>query len=83
MNRNDIISEIVAIVTPLAGPDAVNVGEATQLTAQLALDSLKVMDLVVAIEDRFDISIPLNALADVQTIGDLATLVERSTTPSA
>ena len=44
----------------------------------LPLDSLKVMDLVVAVEDRFDISVPINALADVKTVGDLASLIQKS-----
>jgi acyl carrier protein len=78
MKRSDIVSAIIGIVTPLAGDGAPPVREETELTAQLALDSLKVMDLIVAVEDRFDISIPINALADVRTVGDFATLVQNS-----
>jgi acyl carrier protein len=48
------------------------IGENTELTGELALDSLKVMDLVLAIEDHFDISVPINELANVRTVGDLA-----------
>lgn len=47
-------------------------GEGTGLTSDLGLSSLEVMELVEQIEDHYDISIPLNILPDVSTIGDLA-----------
>jgi len=46
--------------------------EATQLVADIGLSSLEVMEFVEQIEDRFDISIPLNILPDIYTVGDFA-----------
>lgn len=46
--------------------------EDTALVADLGLSSLEVMEYIEKIEDHFDISIPLNILPDVNTIGDLA-----------
>ena len=46
--------------------------EATHLVADVGLSSLQVMELIEHIEDHFDISIPLNILPDVNTVGDLA-----------
>ena len=40
------------------------------------LDSVSVMDVVMEIEDEFDISIPLDRIAEVRTVGDLARAVE-------
>ena len=40
------------------------------------LDSVSVMDLVMELEDEFDISIPLDRIAEVRTVGDLAGAVE-------
>ncbi|MFT4613037.1 MAG: acyl carrier protein [Bacteroidia bacterium] len=48
----------------------------TALVAELGLSSLEVMEFIEKIEDHFDISIPLNILPDVNTIGDLATKVK-------
>ena len=50
--------------------------ESTALVAELGLSSLEVMEFIEKIEDHFDISIPLNILPDVNTIGDLATKVK-------
>jgi len=46
--------------------------EDTELVADIGLSSLEVMEFIEKIEDHFDISIPLNILPDVNTIGDLA-----------
>ena len=53
------------------------VGENTELVGDLALDSLQVMDLLLLMEDRFDISIPVSILPDVKTVRDLAIQVEK------
>ena len=47
----------------------------TNLISQLSIDSIKLLNLIMEIEDTFDISIPINALTDIQTVGELADLV--------
>lgn len=47
----------------------------TNLITHLAIDSVKLLNLVMEIEDEFDISVPLNTLVDVLTVQDLATLI--------
>lgn len=54
----------------------VEIGEDTELLGDLNLDSLQVMNLLLHIEDRFDISIPVSILPDVKTVKDLALRVE-------
>lgn len=49
--------------------------ETTDLVADIGLSSLEVMEFIEKIEDHFDISIPLNILPDVNTIGELAARV--------
>ena len=52
------------------------IGEDTDLLGDLALDSLQVMNLLLEIEDKFDVSIPVNILPDVKTVRDLALQIE-------
>ena len=42
----------------------------TRFAEDLNFDSLVVMEFVAAVEDRFDISVPLNILPDIATIAD-------------
>jgi acyl carrier protein len=78
MNHQDVLAKLVEILTPLAEGRVAVIGVDTELTGELELDSLKVMDMVLAVEDEFDISIPINALAEVKTVGDLAAQIEKS-----
>jgi len=54
------------------GKKPANWSEQTDLAGDVSLTSLQVMELIEMLEDELDISIPLNILPDVRTIGDLA-----------
>ena len=43
---------------------------------ELGLVSVAVMDLVMAVEDEFDMVFPLDRLGDVETVDDLARVVQ-------
>ncbi len=49
----------------------------TRFSEDLNFDSLVVMEFVATVEDRFDISVPMNILPDVTTIQELAVAVEK------
>ena len=53
----------------------VEIGENTEIRNDLHIDSVDVMDLLMVLEDEYDISIPINALAEVNTVGQLARAV--------
>jgi acyl carrier protein len=48
----------------------------TSLGSELNIDSVEVMDLIMEIEDKFNIDIPINLISDVERIEDLAKLVD-------
>ncbi len=54
----------------------ITLSETTDLVADIGLSSLEVMEFIEKIEDHFDISIPLNILPDVNTVGQLAKKVK-------
>jgi acyl carrier protein len=47
----------------------------TKINSELCVDSVEVLDIVMELEESFDITIPISALADVNTMGDLANVV--------
>lgn len=47
----------------------------TNIVADTGLDSVSVMDFVMELEDEFDVTIPLDQLAEVRTVRDLAETV--------
>jgi acyl carrier protein len=74
----DILNQLCEIIKPSV-KDGRQLEEDTDLVADLGLDSLKVMTLVEEVEDQFDISIPLNILANVRTIKDFALQLQQLT----
>ena len=44
----------------------------TVIVDDLGLDSLAVMNFVMELEDKLDVSVPLDRLADIRTVDDLA-----------
>ena len=47
----------------------------TNLASDLNIDSVEVMDLVMEIEDKYNIDIPINLLTEVERVRDLAKIV--------
>lgn len=65
----DILAIVTELIKPLAAPGR-SIWEDTDLVADLEFDSLKVMNLIEQVEDRFDVSVPLNILPDIRTVRD-------------
>lgn len=53
------------------------IGPETDLAADLNIDSVAAMDLIMELEERFDIDIPINLVSDMATVADLARVVEK------
>lgn len=51
----------------------------TEISTDLNIDSVAVMDFVMEVEDHFDIEIPLNVVSETHSIGDLASVVDART----
>lgn len=79
MQRYEVILEQINEVLKPYAKEGQELGEDTELVGDLGLDSVQVMQLLLEIEDRFDISIPLNILPDVRTVKDLALQLQKLT----
>jgi acyl carrier protein len=74
----DILTDLYQLIETFA-EQGQELDEETELVTDLKLDSVKVMNLMLQIEDHFDISIPLNVLPEIRTIKDLAAQIEELT----
>lgn len=62
-----VIREALGVIRP----DAVGIRGDADLAQEADLDSAEVMDLVMEIEDRLDLSIPVETMAQAHTIDEL------------
>jgi acyl carrier protein len=74
-SKEEILDQLFELILPYS-EQPIELSEQTRIIDDVGLDSLKVMELVMQIEDNFDVSIPLNILPDVNTIGEFAKHLE-------
>jgi acyl carrier protein len=60
-------------------PADVQLTPATQLSGDLNIDSVAAMDLIMEIEDKFGIDIPINVVSDLRNLQDLLEVVRHQT----
>ncbi|MEO3429353.1 acyl carrier protein [Pelagibius sp. CAU 1746] len=66
--------EIITLLQPF-NPKDIDITPETDLSADLYMDSVAAMNLVMEIEDRFEIDIPISLLPDVNNLQDLIDVV--------
>ena len=49
----------------------------TELSGDLNINSVAAMDLIMEIEDKFGIDIPMNLVSDLRNLGDLLQVVRQ------
>ena len=72
----DTIAQICKLLAPFNGA-GIPLNADTDISSDLNIDSVAVMDFVMEVEDHFDMEIPLNIVSETRTIGDLAAVVEK------
>ncbi|MEM9169798.1 MAG: phosphopantetheine-binding protein [Pseudomonadota bacterium] len=69
-----VFRKICALLEPLNQKD-VKLTRDTDLIADLEVDSVSVLDVVMELEDAYDISIPVNTISETKTLGELVDAV--------
>ena len=72
---DDIFGKLCELLAPFNKND-IELKPDTEISADLSIDSVSVMDFIMEVEDQFDIDIPLNVLGDTHTMSDLVKVVE-------
>jgi len=70
--RNARVEQAIRNAVNTALPQISDIDFDAALTSDVGLDSVEVMDLVMEIEDELDISVPIEVLAEVETLNQLA-----------
>jgi acyl carrier protein len=69
--RAEVVREICAHLEPFRAGEKPIAGD-TVIAKDLTIDSLAIMDMVMELEDRFDVSIPMSVIAEIHTVDQLA-----------
>ncbi len=72
----DIVPTLVELLKPFNVENKTLTAE-TDIPAELNIDSVGVLDFIMEVEDKYDIEIPMNAVANIRTVGELAEYVSK------
>ena len=75
-SREKVRAELLAILSSHAQAGA-KVQDSAHLVGDLGIDSLGVMEVIADIEDKFQLSIPDEALRDVDTVASVIRSIEK------
>ena len=79
MERKEIFEKVVKILTPHVKNQAASasVSDSTHILDDLKVNSARLVDVVLAFEDEFDIEIADEDVDSVNTIGDCVALIQQ------
>ena len=75
MDRADALSTIREVAAEVLSVDPEQVTEAARFKEDLDADSLDLVELIMGLEERFDITVPEEDLEGVTTVGQALDLV--------
>lgn len=76
MSEKEIFQKLKTIVVDQLGVDEENVTMEATFVDDLAADSLDIIELVMAIEEEFDLEIPDSDAEKIVTVGDVVKYIE-------
>lgn len=71
-----IFDDVKAVVVEQLNVSADEVKEESKFVEDLGADSLDVVELVMALEEKFDVEIPDDQAEKIQTVGDAVRFIE-------
>ena len=78
MERTQVVEGLAEILEEVAGVNPDDVVEDKSFTEDLDVDSLSMVEVVVAAEEKFDVKIPDDEVQNLKTVGDAVTYILKS-----
>ena len=74
----EVRTDLAEIVNEVAGVPTEDVQLDKSFTDDLDIDSLSMVEVVVAAEEKFDVKIPDDEVKNLATVGDAVAFIERA-----
>lgn len=78
MTRDEISAGLAEILEEVAGVSPDDVTAEKSFTDDLDVDSLSMVEVVVAAEEKFGVKIPDNEVQNLKTVGDAVGYIEKN-----
>jgi acyl carrier protein len=78
LNEADVLAGLKEIVEEVAGVPAASIELGKSFTEDLDVDSLSMVEVVVAAEERFGVKIPDDQVSELATVGDAVNFIVKA-----
>jgi len=75
-DQDEIFSKVCELLKPY-NPENRPITLQSGIVSDLEVDSVAVFDLVMGLEDHYDVSIPMEMVSDIKTVGELCTAIKQ------
>ncbi|MEP7054457.1 MAG: acyl carrier protein [Actinomycetota bacterium] len=82
MSDEDILTGLAEIINEITGRPTASVVASASFTDDLDIDSLSMVEVAVAAEERFGVKIPDEALAKLKTVQDAIDFIKSAGVPA-
>ncbi|WP_031064200.1 acyl carrier protein [Streptomyces sp. NRRL WC-3742] len=82
MTREEIVTALAEILNEVADTDPALVTEDKSFVEDLDVDSLAMVEVIVAAEERFDIQLPEEELKELRLVSDVVVRIEKQLQPA-
>jgi len=76
VEREEILDKVRDVIVDQLNVDAEDVNEEASFVDDLGADSLDIVELVMALEEEFGVSIPDEEAENIKTVGDAVAYIE-------
>jgi acyl carrier protein len=75
ISREEVTAGLAEILEEVAGVNPADVEEKKNFTEELDVDSLSMVEVVVAAEEKFGVKIPDDEVQNLKTVGDAVSYI--------
>lgn len=73
-----VLENLIEAIADVLEIDKENITEESKFDDDLGADSLDVMEIIMNLEEKFNIQIPVEAASNIKTVGDAAKEIEKA-----
>ncbi len=78
MKKEEIKKEVISLIADTLEIEKENINEKSNLVSDLDVESLDLVGLVVAFEDKYNVEIPDSEIKNLQTVEDIISFIEKN-----
>lgn len=75
-DQDEVFAKVCELLKPY-NPENRPITMQSGIVSDLEVDSVAVFDLVMGLEDHYDVSIPMEMVSDIKTVGELCSAIKQ------